>query len=57
LRFYESSKKVLRDYEHGFVKEGVGAGAFSLLAELNGCSCKKLLEGCELAVDQLNENY
>ena len=57
LRFYESSKKVLRDYEHGFVKEGVGAGAFSLLAQLNGCSCKKLLEGCELAVDQLNENY
>ena len=29
----------------------------TLLAQLNGCSCKKLLESCELAVDQLNDNY
>ncbi len=56
LRFSESSKKVLRDYERGFIKEGVGAGAFSLLAQLNGFSCKQLLQGCELAVDQLNDN-
>ncbi len=56
LRFHESSKQVLRDYELGFVKEGVGAGAFSLLAQINGFSCKTLLEGCELAVDQLNKN-
>ncbi len=56
LNFSGSSKKVLRDYELGFIKEGVGAGAFSLLAQLNGFSCKQLVEQCELAVDQLNEN-
>ncbi|WP_269622470.1 nicotinate-nucleotide--dimethylbenzimidazole phosphoribosyltransferase [Prochlorococcus marinus] len=53
LRFCRSSKKVLRDYEHGFVKEGVGAGAFTLLAQLNGFTCQKLLEECEEAVDSL----
>ncbi len=53
LHFSNSSKKVLRDYELGFIKEGVGAGAFSLLAQLNGFSCQQLVEQCELAVDQL----
>ena len=56
LRFSNSSKKVLRDYEVGFVKEGVGAGAFSLLAQLNGFSLDQLIQDCELAVDQLNED-
>ncbi len=55
LHFYTSSKQVLRDYELGFVKEGVGAGAFILLAQNNGVSCQKLIEDCEFAVDQLNE--
>ena len=54
LRFSNSSRRVLRDYELGFIKEGVGAGAFTLLAQTNGFSCKKLLEECELAVDQLH---
>ncbi len=54
LRFSKSSRKVLQDYERGFVKEGVGAGAFILLAQNNGVSCKKLIENCERAVDQLN---
>ena len=27
----------LRDYERGFVKEGVGAGALLFLAQLRGC--------------------
>ncbi len=53
LHFYRSSKKVLRDYELGFIKEGVGAGAFALLAQLNGFSRENLTENCEYAVDQL----
>ena len=56
LRFSNSSKKVLRDYESGYIKEGVGAGAFALLAQLNGFSLKKLTEDCEFAVDQLNSD-
>ncbi|KGG16522.1 Nicotinate-nucleotide--dimethylbenzimidazole phosphoribosyltransferase [Prochlorococcus sp. MIT 0602] len=57
LRFDRSSKKVLKDYEDGFVKEGVGAGAFALLAQINGFSREKLLEECELAVDQLQNTH
>ncbi len=53
VHFSTSSQKVLRDYEFGFVKEGVGAGAFLLLAQNNGVSCKKLIDDCEIAVDQL----
>ena len=55
LNFSNSSKQVLLDYERGFIKEGVGAGAFSLLAQLNGFSCKQLVEQCELAVDELGD--
>ncbi len=55
LRFHASSKKVLRDYEIGFIKEGVGAGALSLLALVNGFSCEQLLEECECVVDQLED--
>ena len=53
LHFCNSSKKVLRDYELGFIKEGVGVGAFTLLAQLNGFSREKLTENWEYAVDQL----
>jgi len=53
LRFHNSSKKVLRDYELGFIKEGVGAGALALLAQVHGISCQQLLEDCDSAVDQL----
>ncbi len=55
LDFSMSSKKVLRDYELGFIKEGVGAGALSLLAQINGFSCKQLLRGFESAVEQLQD--
>tara|TARA_Y100001968_G_scaffold332818_1_gene392488 strand:+ start:677 stop:1846 length:1170 start_codon:yes stop_codon:yes gene_type:complete len=54
LRFDKSTKKVLRDYELGYVKEGVGAGALAFLAQLKGISSQELVEGCELAVEQLN---
>ena len=53
LHFRESNKKVLSDYEHGYVKEGVGAGALALLAQLNGATQEELVEACEDAVDQL----
>ncbi|KGG12957.1 MULTISPECIES: nicotinate-nucleotide--dimethylbenzimidazole phosphoribosyltransferase [Prochlorococcus] len=55
LRFDKSTKRVLLDYEIGYVKEGVGAGALSLLAQINGSSCQQLLEECESAVDKLND--
>ena len=53
LRFNDSSKQALRDYEDGYVKEGVGAGALTLLAQLDGCSQSQLIEACELAVESL----
>ncbi len=53
LHFHSSRHKALRDYELGFVKEGVGAGAFALLAQLNGASLQQLLDACDEAVDDL----
>ncbi len=53
LRFETSTKKVLLDYELGFVKEGVGAGALLTLAQLNGASCLELVDACEKAVQIL----
>jgi len=49
-RFYDSHQKVLRDYEIGYVKEGVGAGALSLLAQINGLTQKEMVERCDLEV-------
>ncbi len=53
LRFDGSSFEALRDYEKGYVKEGVGAGAFALLAQLQGASCKELVHDCEVFLEQL----
>ena len=53
LNFSRSNKKVLRDYELGYVKEGVGVGAFSLLAQINGYTQKELIKKCEQAVSLL----
>ncbi len=53
LRFNESNVKVLYDYELGYIKEGVGAGALSLLAQLNGASTNQLALGCEEVVINL----
>ncbi len=53
LRFDNSSHKALRDYEVGYVKEGVGAGALSFLAQINGASKKELVDDCEKAIDEL----
>ena len=53
LRFKSSSYKVLRDYELGYVKEGVAAGALALVSQLQGVSCDQRIKGCEKAVDEL----
>ena len=47
LNFYSSKSKELRDYEIGYVKEGVGAGAFSLLAYLKGFKYEEIVSKCE----------
>lgn len=53
VRFQSSVHQPLRDYEQGYVKEGVGAGALLLLAQLRGCSCSDLVLDCERALEQL----
>jgi len=53
VRFRDSAHQPLRDYERGYVKEGVGAGALLLLAQLRGCSCADLVLDCERALEQL----
>tara|TARA_Y100001968_G_scaffold275091_1_gene268631 strand:- start:5255 stop:6430 length:1176 start_codon:yes stop_codon:yes gene_type:complete len=54
LRFDSSTKRVLKDYEIGYVKEGVGAGALSFLAKLKGISSEDLVKACEGVVEELN---
>ncbi len=54
LRFYSSKQKVLRDYEKGYIKEGVGAGALSLLSQIKGVSLKAFVEACDEAVAELH---
>ena len=58
FRFSDSNQKVLRDYEIGYVKEGVGAGALSLLAQIKGLTQEEMIERCDMAVDNLiKSNY
>ena len=52
-RFNDSKQKVLRDYEIGYVKEGVGAGALSLLAQIRGLTQKEMIEKCDIEVANL----
>ena len=52
-RFNDSNQKVLRDYEIGYVKEGVGAGALSLLAQIKGLSQREMIERCDREVGNL----
>jgi uncharacterized protein (TIGR00303 family) len=52
-RFNDSNQKVLRDYENGYVKEGVGAGALSLLAQINGLTQKEMIQECDREVGNL----
>ncbi len=52
-RFKDSNQKVLRDYEIGYIKEGVGAGALSLLAQIKGLTQKEMIEKCDREVVNL----
>ena len=53
VHFDHSAHQALRDYELGYVKEGVGAGALLLLAQLKGISRRALVHDCDQAMDQL----
>ena len=53
VHFHASAYQALRDYELGYVKEGVGAGASLLLAQLRGVSRRVLVEDCDHAMGQL----
>ncbi len=53
LSFEGSPFKELSDYECGYIKEGVGAGALALIAQMNGISCTQIRHGCELALEDL----
>jgi len=52
-RFNDSKQQVLRDYEIGYVKEGVGAGALSLLAQIKGLTQKEMIQRCDIEVSNL----
>jgi len=53
LHFRQCHSARLRDYEAGYVKEGVGAGGLALLWELSGRSPEALARACDQACDQL----
>ena len=47
LRFSDCRSQALRDYERGYVKEGVGAGGLALLWERCGHSPEALASACD----------
>ncbi len=53
LRFQSCRSQALRDYERGYVKEGVGAGGLAVLWELLGRSPGALALACDQACDVL----
>jgi uncharacterized protein (TIGR00303 family) len=53
LRFDYCRSQALRDYERGYVKEGVGAGGFALLWELSGRPAAELAALCDADCERL----
>ncbi|MXW41276.1 MAG: TIGR00303 family protein [Synechococcus sp. SB0668_bin_15] len=53
LDFSPCTHPALRDYEAGYVKEGVGAGGLAIAAGLAGLSNSRLARLCDQAMDQL----
>ena len=53
LNFSSCIHPALRDYEAGYVKEGVGAGGLAVVASLAGLSNPRLACLCDQAMDQL----
>ena len=52
LRFSDCRSQALRDYERGYVKEGVGAGGLALLWERCGHSPQALASACDVLCSQ-----
>ena len=55
LDFSSCTHPALRDYEAGYVKEGVGAGELAIAAGLAGLSNPRLVYLCDQAMDQLQD--
>jgi len=55
LNFHSSNIKELRDYEKGYVKEGVGAGGLSLLAYLKGFKYEEIVSECESTIKRMKD--
>jgi len=53
LRFHACRSQPLRDYERGYVKEGVGAGGLALLWQRLGRSPAELAQACDALCRQL----
>ena len=53
LDFSSCAHPALRDYEAGYVKEGVGAGGLAIVASLAGLSNQHLAALCDQAMEQL----
>ena len=53
LRFDRCRQRALRDYERGFVKEGVGAGGLALIWQRSGREIHALAEACDQACTEL----
>ena len=60
LNFKTTNSQELKDYEFGYVKEGVGAGGMSFLAYLKGFTYKQIVSECEhnlKKIKRVNENF
>tara|TARA_Y100000589_G_scaffold179053_1_gene169560 strand:- start:4064 stop:5224 length:1161 start_codon:yes stop_codon:yes gene_type:complete len=55
LNFNSSHIKELKDFELGYVKEGVGAGGMSLLAYLKGFNYEEIVSNCESNIIKMKE--
>ncbi len=55
LSFGGCRQQALRDYEDGYVKEGVGAGGLALIWQRSGRSLEALAEACDRACERLQE--
>ena len=55
IHFKASKHKELSDYEIGHVKEGVGAGGFSMLANLKGYRNEEIVNMCQINLERMKE--
>ena len=55
LNFNSSKYQELKDYEIGYVKEGVGAGGMSILAYLKGFENKEIVSRCQINLERMKK--